>query len=124
MHGVGAVKKAEQARIERMLVLGCAACAAIGIPNHHLIECHHILAGNKRMGHRFTLALCRGHHRNEFTLTQRLSLTVEQQASIATGRKPFNKVFGTERQLLEKTDFLLGLDTPWPKTKIVARRAA
>ncbi|MCU1313405.1 MAG: hypothetical protein JWM54_1162 [Acidobacteriaceae bacterium] len=116
--------KAEQARIERMLLLGCAACAAIGIPNHHQIECHHMLSGNKRMGHRFTLPLCRGHHRNEFTLTQQLRLNIAQLSSIAGGRKLFNAAFGTERKLLEKVDFLLGLETPWPASKILPRRAA
>lgn len=116
--------KAEQARIERMLVLGCAACAAIGIPNHHQIECHHMLSGGKRMGHRFTIPLCRGHHRSEFTAIQALQLTDAQLASIAGGRKLFNKAFGTERKLLETVDFLLGVVTLWPKSKILPKRAA
>jgi len=48
--GASGMKKAESARIERMLLLGCCACAALGIPNHHVIECHHILSGGRRMG--------------------------------------------------------------------------
>lgn len=116
--------KSEQARIERMLIMGCAACAAIGIENHHQIECHHMLLGGKRMGHRFTIPLCKGHHQGAFTETQKVMLDYFQRASIASGRKLFKAVFGTERKLCEKVDFLLGLDTPSPKTKIVARRAA
>jgi Recombination enhancement, RecA-dependent nuclease len=116
--------KSEQARIERMAHMGCVACAAIGIPNYHQMELHHILLGGKRMGHRFTIFLCRGHHQGAFTETQKVMLNHFQRASIASGRKLFKAVFGTERRLCEKVDFLLGLDTPWPKTKIVARRAA
>lgn len=116
--------KAEQARIERMLLLGCAACAAIGIPNHHVIEVHHMLSGGKRMGHRFTLPLCRGHHRSEFTVVQAGSLTDAQLASIAGGRKLFNAAFGTERRLWEGVQFVLGLEAEWPASKIVPRRAA
>jgi hypothetical protein len=118
------MKKSEQARIERMLLLGCVACAAIGVVNHHMIECHHILDGGRRMGHRFTIPLCKGHHQGNFTVVQNMRLLPEERASIAGGRKLFNQMFGTERKLLEKTDFLLGLDTPSPKTKIVTRRAA
>lgn len=118
------MKKAEQARIERMLMLGCVACAAIGIPNTHMIECHHILDGNRRMGHRFTIPLCKGHHQGYFTLVQQLRLTQKQLTAISDGRPLFEKVFGTERELCEKVDLLLGLETPWPQSKIVARRTA
>lgn len=120
----GKPTKAEQARIERMLLLGCCACATLGIPNYHCLEVHHILSGNKRLGHRYSIPLCSGHHRNAFTETQKVTLNHFQLVSIASGRKLFKAVYGTERKLCEKVDFLLGLDTPWPKSKIVARRAA
>lgn len=107
-----------------MLFLGCVACAAIGVVNHHQIECHHILDGGRRMGHRFTIPLCKGHHQGAFTETQKVTLDYFQLVSIASGRKLFKAVYGTERKLCEKVDFLLGMDTPWPKSKIVARSAA
>jgi len=47
-----------------------------------------------------------------------------QLVSIASGRKLFKAVYGTERKLCEKVDFLLGLDTPWPKSKVVSRSVA
>lgn len=118
------MKKADKARIERIFLLGCCACAAIGIPNHHQIEIHHILSGGKRMGDRWTIPLCKGHHQGNFTVVQNMRLLPEERASIASGRKLFNAAFGTERKLLEKVDFLLGLDTPWPSSKILPRRAA
>lgn len=118
------MKKADKARIERIFLLGCCVCAAIGIPNHHQIEIHHILSGGERMGDRWTIPLCKGHHQGYFTATQIVSLSEKHRAAIGKGRKPFNKAFGTERKLLEKVDFLLGLDTPWPASKILPRRAA
>lgn len=118
------MKKADKARIERIFLLGCCACAAIGVPNHHQIEIHHILSGGERMGHRWTIPLCKGHHQGYFTAAQRVRLEPEELVSIGTGRKPFNQMFGTERSLLKKVDFLLGLETPWPTSKILPRRAA
>lgn len=118
------MKKAESTRIERMLILGCAACSMIGIPNHHMIECHHILQGNRRMGHWFTIPLCAGHHRGMFTASQRSQLELAQLVSVSDGRKMFNLVFDTERVLWEKVQFLLALNDTWTKSKIVARRAA
>lgn len=117
--------KSEQARIERMLIMGCAACAAIGVQNHHLIECHHILDGGRRMGHRFTIPLCKGHHQGAFTAAQLHTLTETERASIAGGRKPFNRMFGTERKLLQKIDFLLDVvPVAWPTSKVLPRRVA
>lgn len=107
-----------------MLILGCCACAVLGIPNHQQIECHHILDGGRRMGHRFTIPLCKGHHQGAFTETQKVELNHFQLVSIASGRKLFKAVYGTERKLCEKVDFLLALDTPWPTSKVVARRVA
>lgn len=118
------MKKADSIRIGRMMLLGCCACAVLGIPNHLQIECHHILDGGRRMGHRFTIPLCKGHHQGYFTADQQLILKVKQLVSIGDGRKLFVEVYGTERELLERVDHLLGLDTPWPASKILPRRAA
>lgn len=119
------MKKAEKARIERMLQLGCCACAKIGIPNYHTLEVHHMLSGGERMGHWFTLPLCKGHHqRGCFTAVQKLTLKPKQLVSIGDGRPLFNKVYGTERKLWTGVQFVLGLDDTWPTSKIVPRRAA
>jgi hypothetical protein len=107
-----------------MLLLGCVACAAIGVVNHHQIECHHILDGGRRMGHRFTIPLCKGHHQGYFTETQKIRLRDDEQVSIGTGRKPFNEKFGTERELWAKVQFVLDLNLDWVGTKVVSRRVA
>lgn len=116
------MKKADKARIERMLTLGCCACATLGIPNFHQIEVHHILRGNKRLGDWFTLPLCKGHHQGYFTETQKIRLHDDERVSIGTGRKPFNEKFGTERELWEKIQFVLDLSRDWPGSKVVSRR--
>ncbi len=116
--------KREQARIERMVHMGCVACAAIGMPNYHQLELHHILSAGKRMGHWYSLFLCKGHHQNQFTDAQKARLTYFERASIAGGRKLFSAVFGTERKLWEKVQFVLDLSDEWPTSKILPRRAA
>lgn len=118
------MRKSDKSRIERIYRLGCCACASIGVPNYHMIEIHHLLSGGERLGDRWTIPLCKGHHQGYFTATQIVLLPEEHRAAIGKGRKPFIKAFGTERKLLEKVDFVLGLETPWPKSKIVAGNAA
>lgn len=105
--------------------MGCVACAKIGIPNYHMLELHHILDGGNRMGHWYSLWLCKGHHqRGCFTAVQQVTLEPKQLVSIGDGRPLFNKVYGTERKLWENGQFVLGLDDEWPASKIVPRRAA
>ena len=54
--------KAELARAERMAEeIGCIFCGL----NGYIGPCdvrHHIISGNKRMGHWFTLPVCEPHH--------------------------------------------------------------
>lgn len=119
---MGAVKKADSARVERMLVMGCCACATLGIPNYHQVEAHHILSGHRQLGDWYTIPLCKGHHQGYFTESQRIRLRDDERVSIGTGRKPFNEKFGTERELWEKIQFVLDLSRDWPGSKIVPRR--
>jgi hypothetical protein len=118
------MNKREQSRVERMLMLGCCACATLGIPNYHMIEVHHILRGNKRLGDWYTIPLCKGHHQGYFTESQKIRLRDDERVAIGTGRKPFNEKFGTERQLWEKVQFVLDLSRDWVGSKVVARRVA
>ena len=54
--------KAEHARAERMaLQIGCIFCALMG-DKGPCDERHHIISGNKRMGHGYTLPVCQKHH--------------------------------------------------------------
>jgi len=119
--------KLEQLRIEQMMRLGCCACAFIEIPMiAH--ECHHLLDGNRRMGHWFTIPLCRGHHQGDWSAEQieilgQRSIRERRNylVAISDGRKTFTTIYPTERQLWETVQSRLGLT--WPPSKIVPRRA-
>jgi hypothetical protein len=107
----------EQQRINRMKAdIGCICCLLrTGVPNYH-VEVHHIVQGNKRLGHWWTLPLCRAHHRIRgvggiFT-------------SIADGSKAFKKIHGTELDLWLKCQHMLELPDDLPTTKILPRRVA
>lgn len=95
--------------------VGCICCREQFGPNRALYifaEVHHILCGNRRMGHWYTLPLCSQHHRNV------LGLTDPRWASIAQGRKTFAAVHGTEIDLWKKVQGLLGLPAELPASKI------
>lgn len=113
---------AEKERIDRMMRLGCVACAQLGVPNLVATECHHIVEGNKRLGHWYTIPLCSGHHRGDWS--QHGWILPHERASIASGRKEFIRVYNTERALWERVQFVLHLDDTWPPTKILPRKTA
>ena len=67
--------------------IGCIACRLDGI-NCVQADAHHILDGSRRMGHEFTIPLCRFHHEH-------------------INSKSFEMRYGTELSLLETTNQLL-----------------
>jgi hypothetical protein len=113
--------KAEQERIDCMKFLGCPACASLGIPNVNRLELHHLILGNKRMGHWFSIFLCAQHHRGSFWEELWGVIPNEYQVSIADGRKAFNAKYPTERQMWEGVQKRLKLSTDWPVSKVLPR---
>jgi hypothetical protein len=113
----------EQERIEAMLRLGCVACAHLHLP-YSCVELHHILQGNVRMGHWYTIPLCTGHHRNTSWSREQFQLIpAEKRISIAHGRKAFTRYYPSERELWERVQNRLHLPAVWPSSKIVPRRS-
>jgi hypothetical protein len=112
--------KYEQTRIDAMRSLGCVACAVIGVPNLNQLELHHLLLGGVRMGHYFTIFLCRGHHQGDWSQLEWIE--PKYRVAISDGRKRFVLVYGTERSLWERVQTKLKLPKVWPTSKIVARR--
>ena len=56
--------KAEKARAERMAIeIGCVYCWLERCERRNCDHRHHIIDGNKRMGHWFTLPVCEDDHR-------------------------------------------------------------
>lgn len=118
----GKPTKAEQARIEKMLALGCSACAELCL--WMTAEVHHILDGDRRLGHWYTLPLCPGHHRNVWLADQALVIAKEMMVSIAHGRKEFIRHYSDERAMWERVQRKLKLPTDWPGSKILPRKQA
>lgn len=124
-HSTGNRTKAEQARFDKMKEQGvCMACNVIGVKNpftfHDMdkgifrphIEIHHLLSGNKRRGHMFTVSLCPYHHRGSISGMQLqvhevLMWMCSAGCALAHGSKPFHQMFGSDEHLLELQNELL-----------------
>lgn len=101
--------KAEQARFDAMKEMCvCMACRQRGLQASY-IEIHHLLSGNKRRGHKYTISLCLWHHRAQlmYGYTKK-DLREIYGPSLAEGSKPFHFWFGTDDDLLAEQDRLLG----------------
>ena len=98
--------KAEQARFDKMKEQGiCMACYQLGIKGEQYIEIHHLLSGNKRIGHMATVSLCVWHHRGVLiagdNVPDILIGLIQRGPSLAHGSKPFRAQFGTDKELLD-----------------------
>jgi len=114
--------KYERERIEAMKPFGCVACAVLGVPNLNHLELHHILDGGQRMGHYFSIFLCRGHHQGDWSDSQLEWIEPKHRYAISDGRKLFNAAYGSERELWERVQNKLKLPKVWPASKILPRR--
>jgi|SRR5689334_5304052 len=119
-HSTGKPTKYEQQRFDAMMRLGCVCCAQLDIPNP-AIDRHHIVKGNKRLGHWYTLPLCPGHHRGVWTPEQIELIPPDLRIAISDGSKLFEKQYGSERELWTKVQRRLKLPTVWPSSKILPR---
>ena len=101
--------KAEQARFDKMKEMGqCVACYQRGIHGRGHIEIHHLLSGNKRIGHMATVSLCVWHHRGIADEGTAFMTKCALGPSLAHGSKPFRAEFGTDAELLVLQNALLG----------------
>ncbi len=106
--------KKERERIARMKQeIGCVCCLLRFNIQTRPLEIHHIVRGNKRLGHWYTLPLCRAHHQVRGT---------GMWTSIANGRKAFRAIHGDEMDIWIKVQHMLNLDDSLPATKVLPRR--
>lgn len=111
-HSTGKPTKAEATRMAALKDMQCVACRQRGWVNYfQLREIHHLLSGNKRRGHLFTIPLCAWHHRG-IVFTGPFAATKADMVrvlgpSLAYGSKPFHAEFGTDDELLALTDSIL-----------------
>lgn len=95
--------QAEQARFRKLIDLGCIACRINGVVTRGAIEIHHLVEGNKRLGHSFTIPLCIWHHRGVAESTMEML----KGPSLARNKRAFLEEYGTERQLLDAVNRLI-----------------
>jgi hypothetical protein len=88
---------AEATWMSRAQRIGCLACRQDG--HYSEAEIHHIVSGNKRMGHFYTLPLCPSHHRHG----------TEHEPSVHPWKKRFEAKYGTQLELLAKLQVELGV---------------
>lgn len=122
-HSTDRPTKPEQARIDRMMKLGCVCCVEAGYRGSERVECHHIVS-TKRLGHWYTLPLCTGHHRGEWSRRQLELLPPARRVAISDGRKAFIAAFDTELNLWVIVQGALRLSAELPASKILPRRVA
>lgn len=115
----------EAARIERILAIGCICCVDAGYERRgEKLEVHHLLDGNRRMGHWYTIVLCVGHHQGRFSARQKRLIKPEKLVSISSGSRLFVAAFDSDRNLWVITQGALGLPAEFPQSKILPRRIA
>lgn len=112
--------KAEKTRIDLIMGMSCAVCALHGDVSTRALELHHIVRGRKRLGHWWSLQLCRGHHQGQW---DRKNPQIAQVA-ISDGMKAFRRAHGglDDLGIWQRLQVVLGLDDSLPISKIVPRR--
>jgi Recombination enhancement, RecA-dependent nuclease len=108
--------KREKERIDMILALTCVFCTLSGDFRKRKLENHHIVRGNKRLGHWYTLQVCVGHHRGEWT-------DQPIRVGISSGRHALKEAYGyDELELWQRQQVALRLDDTLPPSKLVPRR--
>lgn len=108
-HSTGTPTKAEA---ERMAAIKSGPCVCCHMRGQGSVwpDVHHLLSGNRRRGHQFTIGLCAWHHRGFVAAPySRQWMTERLGPSLAHGSKPFRAEFGSDDELLAYQDRLLGL---------------
>jgi hypothetical protein len=92
--------KRERDWMDRVTDFGCVACHLDG--NQRAAAVHHIISGNRRMGHLFTIGLCDpGHHKDGHTVGM---------LSVHDRKRSFVAQYGTELELLALLRLELGYE--------------
>lgn len=76
----------------------CVACRKEGFPDTPCCV-HHIISGQRRMGHLFTIGLCPEHHKSDGRIVP----------SIHNQRRQFVQRYGSELELLAELQVALGV---------------
>lgn len=106
--GAKRATKAERERMARIKAFDCVACTITRVFRTATgVEVHHLLSGNKRRGHLFTIPLCPWHHRGDAGGWGVKWMEANMGPSLARTSRKFRAVYGTDDELLERTNKLL-----------------
>jgi hypothetical protein len=98
---------------------GCICCGMQGWQRE--AEIHHLKSGNLRLGHDFTIGLCKWHHRGEpigrNALGDEIGSIHIAGPSLAEGAKTFHWEYGQDDYLLKYQNELIG----WTKEPVRER---
>ena len=89
--------KAEREWMDRARDYGCLACLQDGHQSPASI--HHIVQGNRRLGHLFSIGLCAEHHQGDGRIVPSVHFT----------KRTFAKRYGSELELLAGLQVQLGV---------------
>lgn len=119
-HSTGKPTREEAARIKLIMGMSCAACALHGDLSKRALECHHIVRDGKRLGHWWTIPLCKGHHQGQWDKKN----PQPAQVAICDGRKAFRRAHGglDDLGIWQRMQVILGMDDSLPASKILPRR--
>lgn len=102
------ITDADRKRFELLREVGCICCRQFGY--YQTPEIHHLNlgghAGQKRLGHQFSIPACAYHHRGQWSdrfPSQRFAQTM-LGPSLALEPRRFREVFGSDDELLVKTN--------------------
>jgi hypothetical protein len=98
-------------RFGELYRLGCVVSRLIDLDRWEPADIHHLVEGQRRLGHQSTIPLSPWFHRG---VPSRFDMRPSEATkalgpSLAINKRAFVEQFGTERQLLELTNELLGL---------------
>ena len=112
-HSTGTPTKIEAKRKDAIKDIAVCVCCRlrsriVHLSPHGYVDVHHLLKGNKRIGHMHTIGLCVWHHRGH-TLDgyNRIQMQALYGHSLAHGSKPFREQFGSDEDLLALQDEML-----------------
>lgn len=105
------MKKTDQERLDAIHRLPCLACVQVGCQQPSRTEAHHLVDRGTRKhsgGHLATIPLCGWHHRSEPLSDHSMRYMQSVYGpSLALASKHFAVVFGTQRELLARTNAVI-----------------
>lgn len=107
-HSTPKPNKADLVRFDKLMQLGCIV-SHVYFHRYEPAQVHHLLSGNKRRGHQFTIPLSPWFHQGiPPNGMSAMDASLKWGPSLAKTPRRFRESFGTDQELLDKTNALIG----------------